>query len=91
MCKKRALLVARGATQLAGHLNVLDSSARKWLLRATHNSDEVRNPSAKRLPARSTARRPVRGSPSVEMSEGQRTGKETSSRPDVAFPEGAPT
>ena len=88
--RKHVPLVLRGATQVARQLNVLDNSECKWLLRATHNSDEVRKPFEKRQSARSTARLLVRGSPTVETSVDLWPGRQTASRPAVAFPEGGP-
>ena len=61
---------------------------RKWMLRATNNSDEVRNPVEKRRAVRSTARRLARGPPSVETSADQWPGEKTSNRPVIAFPGG---
>ena len=67
------------------------------MIRATHISGEVRNPFAKRRSVRSTARRlatfrstALREATSVEEPGGQWPGKMTSSRPEVAFPEGQP-
>ena len=75
---------------MACRLDVLGNSECKRLLCATHNSDEVRDPSAKRRSARSAARCVVRGPPSVDKSEDQWPGKKTASRPEIAFPEGGP-
>ena len=63
--KKRVVLVIRGATQLAHRLDVLGNNECKWLLRATHNSDETRNPSEVRRSVGTTTRGLVRGSPTV--------------------------
>ena len=89
-CKKRGLLVLRGATQLACRLLVLGNSDSVWLLRATHNSDDVRHPFEKRRSVRTTARRLVRGSPEVDSSVDQWPGTKTPNRPEVALPDSGP-
>ena len=83
-------LPGRAATRIACRLDVLDNSECKWMVRATHNSDEARFPFEKRRPARSTARRLVRGPPCVETSADQWPGKKTSARSATAFPGGEP-
>ena len=75
--KGHVLLGLRGATQLACRLNVLGDSECVWLLRATRNSGDVRDPFEKRRSSRATARRLVRGLPSVEASEDQGEGDQS--------------
>ena len=62
-CKRRVLKIVRGVTQLACRFVVWSDSECMWLIRATRNSDEVRNPRPKRESVRATARRMVRGCP----------------------------
>ena len=64
--KRHVVPVIRGATQLACRLEVANDAERKWMLRATRSSDEVRYLSERRRPARSTARRLVRWPPDGE-------------------------
>ena len=85
-CRRRVLMVICGVTQLARRLQVLDDSDCKWLLRATHNSDEVRYPSDKRRSTCTSARRLVRGSPDVDASEDFWPGNQARSRPPASCP-----
>ena len=80
----------RAATQFACRVQVLGDRECKLLIRATRNSDEVRNTVAKRRPARTTARRLVRGSPHVANFEDFWPGKRASSRPPASLPGGEP-
>ena len=66
-CKRPVMLVIRAATQLACRLEVMNDDASMWLLRATRNSDEVRNPQGARMSVQTTGRRLVRGSPFVRV------------------------
>ena len=61
-----------------------------WLLRATHNSAEVRRPGSKRKSVRATGRRLVRGSKLASESVDYWPGKKATSRPPVSFPAGEP-
>ena len=81
-------MFVRAATQFACRAKVLDDRECKWLIRATHNSDEVRNPLAKGRSVRTTARRLVIGYPKEDSSVDLRPGKRARSRPSVSFPEG---
>ena len=88
--RKRVATVSRGATQLACRLNASGDKERKSLLRATRDSDEVRNPSCERWTVRTSARRSARGSPSVAESRDQWSALKATCRPAIAFPEGEP-
>ena len=71
-------------------LNALGDKECKWLLRAARNPGEVRNPAGQHPPARTTARRLARGSPSVAQSADQWPGAQATRRPAIAFLEGGP-
>ena len=58
--------------------------------RATHNPDEVRNPSCLRRSVRTSARRLVRGVPSVAEFADQWPGVQATRRPAIAFSGGGP-
>ena len=88
--KKHAVRGSRFATQLACRLDASDDKKCKWLLRATRNSGEVRNPGCQRQSARTTARRLAPGSPSVAQSAGRRPGVKATRRPMIAAPGGGP-
>ena len=88
--KRHVVLVIRGVTQLACRLQVANDAEREWMLRATHNSDEVRYPSDRRRSTRVTARCLVRGSPAAQYSVHSWPGSEARNRPPASYPDGAP-
>ena len=71
-------------------LNALGDKECKWLLRATRNSADVRNPGNQRQSVRTTARRLARGSASVDHSVDQWPGVQATRRPAIAFPGSEP-
>ena len=81
-------MVIRGVTAMACRLNAMGDEECKRLLRATHDSGEVRNPGCRRQSVRTSARRMVRGSPSVAACEDQWPGVNATRRPAFAFLEG---
>ena len=88
--KKRLLMFVCAATQFARRVKVLGDRERNWMIRATHNSDEARNPVARRRSVRTTTHRLVRGSPKVGSSAHQWPSRQASCRPAVSFPGGEP-
>ena len=89
-CRLRIVRFVRCVTQFARRLETLEDSSRKWLLRATHGSDETRNPFDKRQSAPTSARRMVRGSPDTPESRDLWPGAKASARPADLCPGGEP-
>ena len=87
--RRHVLVVLRGVSQLARRLQV-DDSEFKWMLRATHNSDDVRYPSDKWRSTCAAARRLIRGFPNADATEDFRPGTKARSRPPASCPDGGP-
>ena len=85
------LTFVRAATQFARRVKVLGDIGCKWLIRATRNSDEGRNPVAKRHSVLMSASRLVCGSPKVGNSVDHWPGKKAPPRPSASFPGGEPS
>ena len=88
--ERRTLMIALGVTQLVRRLGVWGDPECMWLLRATHNSDEVRHPESIRKSFRAPACSVVRGFPLVPGSTDYWPGVKSESRPDVPPPAGEP-
>ena len=76
--------------QLACRLQVVNDGERAWMLRATHNSDEVHYPSDRRRSTRVSARRLARGPPTVQSSVDFWPGFKARALPPASYPDGEP-
>ena len=83
-------MIARGIAQLARRPDVWGDHECTRMLRATHNSDEVRHPEPMRKSLRDSGRRLVRGSPLVPESVDSWPGVGAGGRLEVKSPGGAP-
>ena len=83
-CKRRVVMIVRGAAQVACRLSGLDNAELVWLLLACHFADNSRTPHGKCESAKTTVRRLARGSPICEASADSWPGQQALNRPRVA-------